>query len=92
MQNYFYLSQSTDGWKNLACDEWLLDNLGEDELMLHCYINQNAVIIGRNQNAVEELNLEFIREKNVTVIRRMTGGGAVFADIAVVLHIINSAN
>ena len=80
MQNYFYLSQSTDGWKNLACDEWLLDNLGEDELMLHCYINQNAVIIGRNQNPWKECNLLAMEADQVQLVRRVTGGGAVYHD------------
>ena len=36
MPNLFYLSHSTDGWQNLATDEWLLDNLAPDEMILYC--------------------------------------------------------
>ena len=72
-------NDSTNPAYNLAMEEYLLTRKREDIAML--WRNDNAVIIGRNQNAVEELNLEFIREKNVTVIRRMTGGGAVFHDL-----------
>lgn len=80
MQNYFYLSRSTDGWQNLATDEWLLDHLGEDELILYCYINQNAVIIGKNQNPWKECNLTAMEADGVQLVRRVTGGGAVYHD------------
>ncbi len=80
MQNYFYMSRSTNGWENLGTDEWILENLGEDELMLYCYINQNAVIIGRNQNPWKECNLLAMKEDDVQLVRRITGGGAVYHD------------
>lgn len=80
MKNFWYISPSTDGWQNLAMDEWFLDNLGPEDLMLYFYINQNAVIIGRNQNPWKECNLSAMDDDNVQLVRRITGGGAVFHD------------
>ncbi len=51
MKPYFYLCESDDGWENLARDEYFLDHIGPDEILLYIYINAPSVIIGRNQNA-----------------------------------------
>ena len=80
MQNHFYLSHSGNGWENLATDEWLLDHLEPDEMILYCYINRNAVIIGRNQNPWKECNLPAMEADGVQLVRRITGGGAVYHD------------
>lgn len=80
MKNFFYVSPSHDGWHNLAVDEWLLDNIGEDELILYLYVNRNAVIIGKNQNPWKECNLAAMESDEVQLVRRITGGGAVFHD------------
>jgi len=80
MKNYYHLSASTDGWQNLATDEWLLDSLEDDELILYLYINQNAVILGKNQNPWKECNMSALDHDNVQLVRRVTGGGAVYHD------------
>ena len=80
MQNYFYISPSQDGWQNLATDEWFLDHVEEGELILYFYINRNAVIIGKNQNPWKECNLGAMEADGVQLVRRITGGGAVFHD------------
>ena len=80
MLNHFYLSHSGDGWQNLATDEWLLDHLAPNELILYCYVNRNAVIIGRNQNPWKECNLTAMEADGVQLVRRVTGGGAVYHD------------
>ena len=80
MRNFFYLSPSRDGWQNLAMDEWFLDHLGPEDLMLYCYINDNAVIIGKNQNPWRECDLQAMDRDGVQLVRRVTGGGAVFHD------------
>ncbi len=64
---------------NLALEEHLLTTFTEEVVCL--WRNQKAVIIGRNQNAIEEIDLDFVQQNNITVIRRMTGGGAVFHDL-----------
>ncbi|MBP0990396.1 MAG: lipoate--protein ligase [Oscillospiraceae bacterium] len=72
-------NRSTDPAYNLAMEEYMLDRKSDDIIML--WRNSDAVIIGRNQNAIEEMNLDYIKEHNITVIRRLTGGGAVFHDL-----------
>lgn len=76
----FYISPYGQGRRNLAMDEWFLDNLGEDDIMLYFYINQNAVIIGKNQNPWRECSLKRMEEDGVELVRRLTGGGAVYHD------------
>ena len=78
--NYLYVSPSPDGWRNLAVDEYFLDNMAKDEMMLYFYTNANAVIIGRGQNPWAECNLTAMERDHVQLVRRITGGGAVFHD------------
>ena len=80
MAVYFYMSDSTDGWRNLATDSFFLENLKKDDIMLYIYVNANAVIIGRNQNAWRECNIDAMEKDGVQLVRRHTGGGAVFHD------------
>ena len=64
---------------NLASEEYMLNTSQDDICML--WRNSPAVIIGRYQNAYAEINLPFVRENHISVIRRLTGGGAVFHDL-----------
>lgn len=80
MAVYFYMSDSNDGWRNLAIDSFFLENLKKDDIILYLYVNANAVIIGKNQNAWRECNLEAMESDGVQLVRRHTGGGAVFHD------------
>ena len=80
MATYWYVSSSRDGWQNLAMDEWFLDNLQPEDLILYFYINKNAVIIGKNQNPWKECNLQAMEQDDVQLVRRITGGGAVYHD------------
>ena len=80
MGNQLYVSTSLDGWRNLGVDEYFLDALGPDDIILYFYINGNAVIIGRGQNPWAECNLAAMERDGVQLVRRITGGGAVFHD------------
>ena len=80
MGNYLYVSTSGDGWCNLAVDEYFLDTLGPDDMMLYFYVNKNAVIIGQGQNPWAECRLAEMDRDGVQLVRRITGGGAVFHD------------
>jgi len=80
MRNFWYVSPSKDGWQNLAMDEWFLDHLEPNDLILYFYVNQNAVIIGKNQNPWKECDLAAMERDGVQLVRRITGGGAVYHD------------
>lgn len=64
---------------NLAAEEYLLKQTQEDIFFL--WRNAPAVIIGKNQNAYSEIDIDYVKKNNITVIRRLTGGGAVFHDL-----------
>ena len=80
MKNYLYISTSGDGWTNLGTDEWFLEHIAPDEMALYFYINDNAVILGRNQNPWAECDLAAMERDHVQLVRRITGGGAVYHD------------
>ncbi|WP_068676632.1 lipoate--protein ligase [Oceanobacillus sp. Castelsardo] len=70
----------TDPMVNLAIEEYILENFGEKDTYLLFYINKPSIIIGRNQNTIEEINTDYIDEKGIKVVRRLSGGGAVYHD------------
>ncbi|SFH70954.1 lipoate--protein ligase [Pisciglobus halotolerans] len=65
---------------NLAIEYYLLNEVQLDESILLFYINQPSIIIGRNQNAYEEINRDYVEENGIYVVRRFSGGGAVYHD------------
>lgn len=71
----------TDPRINLAIEEHLLRNVQSAEPILLLYINEPAVIIGRNQNTVAEIDQAFVQAKGIHVVRRLSGGGAVYHDL-----------
>lgn len=73
------LGKSINPYFNLAMEEYFLKNKEEDYFML--WRNDKAVIIGKNQNAYAEINKSFVSENDIKLVRRMTGGGAVFHDL-----------
>ena len=80
-RTFVYESQSLDGFTNLATDEWFLYHIGGEDLVLHFYQNQNAVIIGKNQNPWMECRTALLQQEGGTLVRRLSGGGAVFHDL-----------
>jgi len=72
------IPESDDPFFNLAIEEILLKNSDEEFIILG--INSPAVIIGRNQAAHREVNTKYLFENNIPVVRRISGGGAVFHD------------
>ncbi len=65
---------------NLALEEYALRNFSPEADYLLFYINEPSIIIGRNQNTLEEINHEYVEKNNIHVVRRVSGGGAVYHD------------
>lgn len=70
----------TDPTINLAIEEFAVRHLPADEPILLFYINKPSIIIGRNQNTIEEINTNYVEDKGIKVVRRLSGGGAVYHD------------
>lgn len=71
----------TDPQVNLAIEEYVLENFGESDSYLLFYVNAPSIIIGRNQNTIEEINTEYVDANDIKVVRRLSGGGAVYHDL-----------
>lgn len=69
----------TDAYFNLASEEYLLKNSQEDIFML--WQNEPSVIVGKYQNVLAEINLDFVKRNGIKVVRRFSGGGTVFHDM-----------
>ncbi|MFA5443893.1 MAG: lipoate--protein ligase [Bacteroidales bacterium] len=73
------IDNTTDPYWNLAVEEYLLTRLQVPVFRL--WRNAPAIIVGRNQHTRSEINSEYVRENNIAVVRRLSGGGAVFHDL-----------
>jgi lipoate-protein ligase A len=72
-------SPYTSPYFNLASEEYLLKCFREDVFLL--YRNAPSIVVGKHQNTLAEINLPFVREHDILVARRITGGGTVFHDL-----------
>lgn len=70
---------STDPYFNLAAEEYILKAFNDDVFML--WRNGPSIIAGKHQNTLAEINLDFVREHRIDVVRRISGGGTVFHDL-----------
>ncbi len=71
-------STTPDPAFNLATEEYLLKN--KDEECFYLYINGPSIIVGKHQNTMAEINVDYVKKNGIKVIRRLSGGGAVFHD------------
>lgn len=73
--------KTTDPAFNLAAEEYVFEHLSRDYAYFMLWQNRPSVILGKHQNAFAEVNTEYARENNIQVVRRLSGGGAVYHDL-----------
>lgn len=77
----FYDDRRTCPYFNLAAEEFLLNSAPPDETIFRLWRNAPAVIVGRHQNALSEVCVPYIDSHGIALVRRLTGGGAVYHDL-----------
>ena len=75
----YIFDESTDPYWNLAAEEYLLKNL--DESIFRLWRNDKSIIVGNYQNTLAEIDIKYVKDNNIKVVRRLSGGGAVFHDL-----------
>lgn len=74
-------SPSNDAYFNMALEEYVFEALAPEEDFFMLWQNENAVVVGKFQNTIEEINSSYIQEHNISVVRRLSGGGAMYQDM-----------
>lgn len=78
----FYIEGiSYDPHFNLAMEQYIFDTFDKGKEYFMLWQNDNAIIVGKHQNTIQEINKEFVKENNISVVRRLSGGGAVYHDL-----------
>ena len=75
----YVINNSNDPFFNHAAEEYLMNNFDDEVFML--WINRPSILIGKNQNTLSEINMDYVKENNISVVRRLSGGGAVYNDL-----------
>jgi lipoate-protein ligase A len=78
---YYIESPNTDPHWNLALEQFVFDKLDREHSYFMLWQNHNAIIVGKYQNTQQEINAAFVKEKDISVVRRLSGGGAVYHDL-----------
>lgn len=73
-------SPSNNAYFNIATEEYLLSKFPQDDIFL-LYINAPSIIVGKFQNSLAEINFDYVEEHDIKVVRRLSGGGAVYHDL-----------
>jgi lipoyltransferase and lipoate-protein ligase len=76
---FAFITTSPTPYFNIATDEYIFKHVKEDCFML--WRNDNAIIVGKHQNALAEINRDYVQKKGIKVVRRLSGGGAVYHDL-----------
>lgn len=74
-------SPSNDAFFNMALEEYVFEGLPRDDDYFMLWQNKNAIVVGKYQNTVEEINGDYVKENGISVVRRLSGGGAMYQDM-----------
>ncbi|HEN6855171.1 TPA: lipoate--protein ligase [Streptococcus agalactiae] len=88
----YIVNTSNDPAYNVALEAYAFQNLTDIDEIFILWINEPAIIIGRHQNTIQEINKEFIDKNGIHVVRRLSGGGAVYHDLNNLNYTIISNN
>ncbi|MFZ4861121.1 lipoate--protein ligase [Sphingobacterium sp. Mn56C] len=73
-------SPSQDAYFNIASEEYFLTRFPDEDIFL-LYVNAPSIIVGKFQNTLAEVNLDYVNAQGIKVVRRLSGGGAVYHDL-----------
>lgn len=76
----FIKNESKNPYFNLALEEYALKQIDVDDDFFILWQNENTIVVGRNQNTIEEINSKNVKVRDIKVVRRMSGGGTVYHD------------
>jgi lipoate-protein ligase A len=77
----YIIWDKTDPQLNLAFEDYVFNQMDRNESYFLLWQNDNAVIVGKHQNTIEEINQDYIRDNKIKVVRRLSGGGSVYHDM-----------
>ena len=77
----YYVNNSNNPAFNIALEEYCFKQLRDIDEIFLLWINEPTIVVGKYQNTIEEINTEYTREKGIHVVRRISGGGAVYHDL-----------
>ncbi|MDO5717732.1 MAG: lipoate--protein ligase [Tissierellia bacterium] len=77
----YIFSPSNNCYWNLALEQYVFDNLDKDYAYFMLWQNDNTIVVGKHQNTAAEINADFVKENGINVVRRLSGGGAVYHDL-----------